>query len=151
VDQHVGLDQGCPLSPALYSIAVRDVLDTVQETMRQIDPSASVTAYLDDTYLTGTPEAVRYGMHSFAALTARLGLKVHPNKTKVWAPHHAAESLPDELRQFRTETLVAVGTAVPFARATARPDNTEVDDRTDVPLDLDLLEMELEPFRQRQR
>ncbi len=35
-----GLDQGCPLSPALFCIAIAPVLDEVRAAMRTVDPDA---------------------------------------------------------------------------------------------------------------
>ena len=85
--------------------------------MRQVDPHASVVAYLDDTYLVGNSAAVVRGLSAFAEHMATLGLRVHPRKTQVWAPKVPADTWPTELVPYRVAELVAVGTPVPYARA----------------------------------
>ena len=73
---------------------------------------------MDDTYLLGSPSAVERGLAVFQAVMAAISLKVHPTKTKVWGA--AKESLPESIRCFHAEELVAMGTSVVYARATAR-------------------------------
>ena len=64
IDQHVGLDQGCPLSPALYAIVKRSILEMVELGLQGVDVGAKVLAYLDDTYLHCTALAGPVGIES---------------------------------------------------------------------------------------
>ena len=44
----MGLDQGCPLSPALYALTHADTMDAARAAMQAEDPDSAVVAYLDD-------------------------------------------------------------------------------------------------------
>lgn len=85
-----GLDQGCPFSPAIYCLAVRDALAATQWDMRQVDPDTTVVAYLDDTYLVGSPSAVIVGMMAFGREML---------ETQVWAPTTPCRDLPSATSQ----------------------------------------------------
>ncbi len=73
VTQYTGLDQGCPLSPAFYSLATHDALSSVRAAMKAIDAEAEVYVYLDDTYLVGGSDAVRQGMATFVRDMGQIG------------------------------------------------------------------------------
>ena len=63
--QFRGQDQECPLSPGLFAATVANALDIAQTAMRVIDREAMAPAYLDDSYLVGTGEAVKTGLRAF--------------------------------------------------------------------------------------
>jgi hypothetical protein len=117
LEQHIGLDQGCPMSPGLYCITVKDALAKTQDTMRQVDQEAVVYAFIDDTYLIGNPAAVKRGCETFAQELALLGLSFNESKTKYWGPNVTAAEMPEAMRPYRVATLKAVGAVVPYARA----------------------------------
>ena len=147
VEQHVGLDQGCPLSPALYGIAVRDALESTEEAMRAVDEKARVKAFLDDTYLIGSPEATDAGATSFNSKMEAMGLKLRLDKTKIWSPTVPKERLPILLQPYWTETLITVGAPVPYAKASSRRgSHADEDDRTDTPLDIGCLDTNPDAF-----
>ena len=90
VDQHVGLDQGCPLSPGFYAVATRRARQRTQDAMRQSDPLARVPAFLDDTYMAGYPDTIELGRHTFDVEMAKLNLSVNKLKEKFWRANAAA-------------------------------------------------------------
>ena len=92
-------------------------------------------------------------MTRYAQEVAKVGLQLKAPKTKLWAPHAATEAhIPEDLKKYRVPSLVAVGTPVPYARATMRPwwEGQEEDDRTDVPLDIAGMTQEPWDFLERQ-
>jgi hypothetical protein len=105
------------MSPGLYCITVKDALAKTQEAMRQVDQEAVVYAFIDDTYLIGSPAAVQRGCEIFAQELALLGLSLNESKTKYWGPNVTAEEMPEAMRPYRIATLKAVGAIVPYARA----------------------------------
>ncbi len=111
-----GLDQGCPLSPALFCIAIAPVLDEVRAAMRAVDPDAEVVAYLDDVYLLGSPAAVERGLQALEEGMRGIGMRLNHAKTQVWTKNPAM-ALPESLRPKRVQTLSVVGAEVPYARA----------------------------------
>ena len=125
VTQYVGLDQGCPLSPGFYSVATRRGRQRTREAMCQADPSSLVPAFLDDTCMVGRPEAVVLGRQAFKDEMAKLNLKVHPKKEKMWRASAAAPpggdpaapaALPASLASLEVDSLACVGATVGFAR-----------------------------------
>ena len=114
-------------------------------------------AFMDDTYLAGPIAALLAGYELFKEVMGSLGLTINESKTKFWAPHIAASDSVPELERFRVTSLKAMGTSVPYAKASANPRSTRLqldddeDDRTDVSLDVDLLDIAPEDFVERQR
>ena len=147
--QQAGLDQGCPLSPALYALTVAPALAKVQEAMRTHYSDALVLAFLDDTYLAGSAASVVTGMANFRTVMAELGLRVNDSKTKVWSPNPRRD-LPLGLHAKRVDSLPCVGAVVPYAR----PERQDAEaDWRDVPLQTDLHEgctASLQAFADRQ-
>jgi hypothetical protein len=43
-----GVDQGCPLSPALFAIGIADALEVIHTRLLQLDGGARLFSYLDD-------------------------------------------------------------------------------------------------------
>ena len=86
VEQVRGLDQGCPLSPAMYALTMISPLSDVTLEMQSIDPQAVTAAYLNDTYLIGTVDSVQRGVQSLTAALASLGLALNDQKTKFGPP-----------------------------------------------------------------
>ena len=121
IEQAEGLDQGCPLSPGLYTIAVRDALEDVLATMKGLDPTADIVAYLDDTILIATGEALEAGVRRFMECMEEYGLKVHPGKTKVWSSD--ANNVSEDLRQYMVPNLEVLGAEVIYVRS--RTDDTD--------------------------
>ena len=102
---------------------------------------------MDDTNLAAPIESLLTGYQLFKEVMGSLGLTINEAKTKFWAPHIDPEDSVPELERFRVESLIAMGTSVPYAKASANPHSSrhphadEEDDRTDVPLDIDLVDV----------
>lgn len=68
----------------------------------------------------------------FAEVVGRVGLRVHPDKTKIWGPNLCPGVLSEPHRAYYASELRAVGTAMPYERMSACPHDARDDDRTDV-------------------
>ena len=82
VSQGEGGEQGDPLMPALFALALAPALRSFQE---ELHPGEHVRAFLDDIYVTTSPARTapvlsRLEHHLFASLHIRL----HAGKTRVW-------------------------------------------------------------------
>ena len=134
VEQERGLDQGCPLSPGIFSVAVRDPLASGQLTLRSLDPEGECCAYLDDTYFVGRPKAVMAGLCAWEHACNAAGLYVKPTKTQIWAPDPTTV-LPPYMAQYRVASLKAVGSNLAYTPPATRWERDEpAEDRRDVPL-----------------
>eukprot|EP00959_Pyramimonas_sp_CCMP1952_P207875 4348183-Pyramimonas_sp.AAC.1 len=51
-----GVDQGCPLSPGLFAIALADALGDIAVALQRLSPECRVFSYLDDIMVFGPPE-----------------------------------------------------------------------------------------------
>ena len=99
-----GTPQGCPLSPAAFSIAIAPVLEELAR-----DFSAwTVTAYLDDVVVVGPAGQAVAFQQRLAALMRTQGVEMNEGKTQAWARAGAA-ALPQELHRFYVPSLKVVG------------------------------------------
>ena len=48
VEATAGVDQGCPLSPALFAMGIADTLDNINARLNTLSPAARVFSYFDD-------------------------------------------------------------------------------------------------------
>ena len=48
INATAGVDQGCPLSPALFAIGLADALSNINTRLQALSPNARVFSYLDD-------------------------------------------------------------------------------------------------------
>ena len=99
----VGVDQDCPLCAVMFAVAMRDPDEKVLEYARSLDPNAGFYLYLDDCYILASPNAIHRILDFAANASAEIGLEINPAKKQVWC--HAADALPQALRQYYTENF----------------------------------------------
>ena len=98
IGQHEGGEQGDPLMPLLFSLAIHDVLEEVQA---ELEDGELLFAFLDDVYVVCLPHRVRTIFHLLGARLSRVaGIRLHDGKTRVWnkageCPERVAELGPD--------------------------------------------------------
>ena len=113
-----GTPQGCPLSPAAFSIAIAPILEELARDF----PAWTVTAYLDDIVVVGPAgQAVQF-QQRLAALMRTKGVEMNEGKTQVWA-RAGVDALPQELRRYYVPSLKVVGSML--ARREGRLDEEE--------------------------
>merc|ERR1711940_32364 len=76
-----GVGQGDPLAGALFSIGLREAIDRLRNKYRDL----AHVAYLDDTYLIVLPSLLPALLHDVQREWAALGLRLNPEKTKLFA------------------------------------------------------------------
>ena len=72
-----GVDQGCPLSPALFAIGLADALERIQGRLAAIAPSSRVFSYLDDVLVVVPGAGGEMAMTAVVEELERAGLTVN--------------------------------------------------------------------------
>ena len=136
VSQDVGLDQGCPLSPALFAITLAGPLEALSAWLRGRDPLTGAYAYLDDVYLVVPLTLVRETLQQAAALVGALGLDFHEDEARVWFPQGPPVGLEPVLAARLAKALPCLGSHLSFVRPRAA-EGLDEDDNRDVPVGAD--------------
>ena len=108
-----GVDQGCPLSPALFAIAIAGALDEIHAALQTLSPVCKVFSYLDDVMVFTPPEHAAAADQIVAETLLRHGLQVQQDKTQAWTKD-ANAALPPTLRERRVPHLKCLGNAAPW-------------------------------------
>ena len=74
------------MSPAFYAIGIKDAIDATYKAMQVVDPECNMFAFLDDTYMMGTPAAPLVGFNTYKVELWKLGLTLNEPKTKLLVP-----------------------------------------------------------------
>ena len=101
VTQAEGGEQGDPLMPALFSLGQHQALQAAHE---QLQAGETLYAFLDDIYVTVSPERVRpvYDLLS-EQLFNHTGIRLNTGKTRVW---NGAGQLPPNLTSLGSDVWV---------------------------------------------
>ena len=111
-----GVDQGCPLSPALFAIGIADALEYIQSSLVALALSSRVFSYLDDIIVV-VPAAV--GESALDAVVRNLegvGLTVNAGKTAAWTLDPST-ALPARLQGLRKDRCEVLGAMAPWLDA----------------------------------
>ena len=104
VQQAEGGEQGDPLMPALFSLALNTALQQFHEDLHD---GERVAAYLDDIYITAQPSRIRTLFDTLARhLSTHTGIRRHAGKTQVW---NAGGVEPPNVQELTTTTPVWLG------------------------------------------
>ena len=128
LEQFSGLDQGCPLSPAFFAIAIADALADIDKFAKSLDRDAAVYAYLDDIYFFAKLAVIDQILDFTRKRLQVLGLELNLPKTRVWFPAGAPPQLPGWADRCKVQVLPCLGSSLSFVRP--RQDNA--DDSRDV-------------------
>ena len=82
IRQHEGGEQGDPLMPLLFSLAIHNAL--LEAKLEMLD-GEELFAFLDDVYIVSSPERTRYLYNLVAEkLWSVAGIQLHTGKTRCW-------------------------------------------------------------------
>ena len=105
--QHEGGEQGDPLMPLLFCLAIHNVLVEVRS---QLLPGEHLFAFLDDIYALTKPERTR---HVYDLLAHNLfqyaGIRLHAGKTRTW---NRAGEIPERTEEFGEDVWSPVGVKI---------------------------------------
>ena len=124
-----GVDQGCPLSPALFAVGIAEPLAELAAAVRRQDPHARVISYLDDIYIVVDPQHAAAAFDRARQLFEPLGLELNRSKCTAWSAMGPL-NVPEALADLRVPTFKCLGSAMHFVVAAA--DYAEDADRVHV-------------------
>ena len=106
-----GIDQGCPLSPMLFSFGLRAVLRDARSRLLSAGiPAAAVSfrAYMDDLYVVCPAEVGTAAMQAVEWAAAQANLRLNAKKTQVWCAAGRGD-LPAALAPYSVLALPMLG------------------------------------------
>ena len=107
------MDQGCPLSPAFFALALADCLESVQNHLATLSPTCRVFSYLDDVMVVVPGEVSGQAMRAVIASLEAIGLTVNADKTAAWTLDPQAP-LPAEVQPLRVDRCQVLGACAPW-------------------------------------
>lgn len=106
-----GVDQGCPLSPALFAIGIADAFDNIHARLIQLDPSSRLFSYLDDITVAVPAALSEQALGIVHEEITRVGLVLNRAKTQAWTADPLTP-LPQTIVAQRVPTLTCLGNTV---------------------------------------
>ena len=95
IEQHEGGEQGDPLMPLLFSLAIHNALAAVKE---ELEAGEMLFAFLDDIYVLSRGDRTRTIYNLLAEkLQAQAGIQLHAGKTRTWNKSGAPPPDVDDL------------------------------------------------------
>ena len=79
-----GVDQRCPLSPALFAIGLAASLERIKAQLVGVSPSCRVFSYLDDVMVVIPAAFAETALNAVVTELEGVGLTVNADKTAVW-------------------------------------------------------------------
>jgi hypothetical protein len=129
-----GVDQGCPLSPAFFALALVAPLARAESRLRVLDPQAKIFAYLDDVTYVVDKAVAGTAQEIVAEEFSRVGLELRPTKTQVWSPSGSA-GLPAVLLPAVVPAMPCLGATVQYVDAAAEAAGVEKQEARQAPLE----------------
>lgn len=124
VSARARVDQGCPLSPCFFALAVARSLGLLQAELGARGPHAKVFAYLDDVYVVVDPAQASWAMDVTARALSVAGLGLNLAKSMIWIPSGQG-NLSGSASKFQVSSLPCLGSVVPCAARAAEAADVE--------------------------
>ena len=106
ISQAEGVEQGDPLSPALFCLGLRPALQALQQEIRE-DLGERILAYLDDVTILASPQRALHLVRRFESHLARhTRLRLNVAKTALW---NEAGVAPDGLQGIQSDGRIWFG------------------------------------------
>ena len=102
VHQHEGGEQGNPLMPLMFSLAIHNALVEVKASMRL---GEMLFAFLDDVYVVATSQRIREVCNLLNETLAIVGIQLHAGKTRTW---NRAGTRPADLEDLGPEEGIKI-------------------------------------------
>ena len=112
-NQGHGVDQGCPLSPALFAIGLADSLERIHASLQALAPTCRVFSYLDDIYVVVPGGEGEKALDFVVSELTGVGLTVNAGKTAAWTLDPSAP-LPGRLAGLRVPKCEVLGAVAPW-------------------------------------
>jgi len=108
-----GVDQGCPLSPALFAIGLADPLERIRARLSNLDGTCKVFSYLDDVMVVAPSSCAEQAMQVVCEELQGAGLVVNAGKTAAWTRDPQTQ-LPPALERLRVDRCRVLGALAPW-------------------------------------
>ena len=83
VSQVLGLDEGCPLSPAFFALILAGPLEHIASELQKLHAKAEIVAYLDDMYMWVPRTSLPAAMQIITQTLQSIGLDLNATKTRL--------------------------------------------------------------------
>ena len=108
-----GVDQGCPLSLALFAIGLAASLERIRAQLVGLSPSCRVFSYLDDVMVVVPAGLAETALNAVVKELEGVGLTVNAGKTAVWTKDPQTP-LPALLQRLRVAQCELLGATAPW-------------------------------------